>query len=669
MACTARFAFALAGLCASVAAAGDADVPAACEGRPSDMSWCKNMPRTSDDADHPNCAGAAQDCPCACRGAYDALKKAKEARRLKKQRAKERAVAVKSAVLATMQPAAADAADAAADAVSLLFVVRSAKGQPTDALLCEKLGKSLGEQSVSVADDVLFLHTLPDTEQRHGAWTLLPLLPRVARRAAEREAHYVVVLEPHTEVDVRALRRALLAAETAARAADGAPADAAVGSHPMFMGHALRDTRTTIIHHQANHLGLLPFPLLGAGFVFSAAMARVLGDSVAAEGLSGNFHIEAAFEVAALVRERTTALLTHVPAFCAARGAKDEHVPAESADAGAPPPQPALRCATTVGGRYSHARGHAPRFPLRTAEVVVAVKTTRIFHGTRLKLIRETWGKDPLLETLYLSDHAEELEELVGVEGAAGLRTVDLTQEWGAQVNQKRGHCAKCLAILQQFHKYYGDRKWFVIADDDTTFSLPRLFRLLQSYDSEQPLYVGERYGFSHVGPFDAGRGSEGAVYGGYDYVTMGGGVAFTRPLLERLMTQCRGGRCACAKPDEPDDMRFGHWVTGDLDLPVTHDDRFHQAELFQYHDEVLVQQLGSMDDADADARGADARHVVSFHKFASKPNPAGKGFVIDHDAMHAVYREKMHDPETEAAIRREEREGVGGGQPAREEL
>jgi hypothetical protein len=58
------------------------------------------------------------------------------------------------------------------------------------------------------------------------------------------------------------------------------------------------------------------------------------------------------------------------------------------------------------------------------------------------------------------------------------------------------------------------NHQWFVIADDDSLFNMPRLRRVLASYDSTEAVYLGERYGHAF------GEGSR----QGYDYVTMGGG-------------------------------------------------------------------------------------------------------------------------------------------------
>ena len=94
------------------------------------------------------------------------------------------------------------------------------------------------------------------------------------------------------------------------------------------------------------------------------------------------------------------------------------------------------------------------------------------------------------------------------------------------------------------------------------------------------------------------------------------------------------------------------------MKLLTTHDDRFHQAELFQYHDEVLRPQASGDGMEGTSKRDADSRHLVSFHKFKMMPDAnAPKGFSIDFPEMHRIYDEEMRDDATEQAIRVEEEE------------
>jgi len=69
---------------------------------------------------------------------------------------------------------------------------------------------------------------------------------------------------------------------------------------------------------------------------------------------------------------------------------------------------------------------------------------------------------------------------------------------------------------------------WLAVVDDDTLVSVERLQRLLDCYDARRPLLLGQRFAYA------AGRAH------GYDYVTGGGGMAFSAAALRRLVTAGR---------------------------------------------------------------------------------------------------------------------------------
>ena len=124
--------------------------------------------------------------------------------------------------------------------------------------------------------------------------------------------------------------------------------------------------------------------------------------------------------------------------------------------------------------------------------------------------------------------------------------------------------------ILEWFLATHPNKKWFVIADDDTLFYLPRLKTVLNSYDPAEALYVGERYGYGRIGVSE----------GGYDYVTMGGGVALSREALKRKL-KCR--HCSCPSDDMYDDMMMGRWFH-DIEINAAHEEGFHQTTADNYH-------------------------------------------------------------------------------------
>jgi hypothetical protein len=146
-------------------------------------------------------------------------------------------------------------------------------------------------------------------------------------------------------------------------------------------------------------------------------------------------------------------------------------------------------------------------------------------------------------------------------------------------------------AILKHFGKHFGDRKWFVVADDDTLFNIPELFKVLNSHDHTKAIYLGERYGYAHTG---TGEGT-------YDYITTGGGMALSKEALRKRNECDSDGKCKCHAPDTYDDMQLGRWMAL-LEIPAVHEEGFHQAPPATYHSTVLQNQA-----------------LLSFHKFKNK--------------------------------------------------
>lgn len=372
-------------------------------------------------------------------------------------------------------------------------------------------------------------------------WTVLPWLVKLPLDGVR----FVVVLDSSTKVDVRSLRATLqeLGADTAA---------------PLFVGHGLKESKGTVIHeYDSSYV----WPHHKSGYAFNAKLIELLQAHAKTTPLPVDTNIDSHWQLNKYVAENAKTKLVSDKRFCAAKG-----------DGCATWPSPK--------GVYRADNG------LKPADVIIGVKSCKMFHKDRLGTIAATWGKDSPIELVYLSDAAEDAPE-------SPVPTVDLTKEWGEVVNQKKGHCAKMDAILKHFEKHYADRKWFVVADDDTLFNTAELFAVLNSHDHSEPIYLGERYGYAHTG-----RGE-----GTYDYVTTGGGMAMSIEALKRRNKCARDGKCDCASPDTYDDMQLGRWMAS-LSIPAIHEEGFHQAAPSTYTKKTLADQ-----------------DLLSFHKFENGPD------------------------------------------------
>ncbi|XP_057588556.1 beta-1,3-glucosyltransferase-like [Hippopotamus amphibius kiboko] len=181
--------------------------------------------------------------------------------------------------------------------------------------------------------------------------------------------------------------------------------------------------------------------------------------------------------------------------------------------------------------------------PVKKEDIFVAVKTCKKFHGDRIPIVKQPWAAQAgRIE--YYSDYAD-----------SSVPAVDL-----GIPNTERGHCGKTFAILERFLNHSHDKiAWLVIVDDDTLISISRLQHLLSCYNAQEPVFLGEPYGY--------GLGT-----GGYSYITGGGGMVFSRAAIRRLLAS----KCRCYSNDAPDDMVLGMCFSG-LGIPVTHSPLFHQ--------------------------------------------------------------------------------------------
>ena len=92
-----------------------------------------------------------------------------------------------------------------------------------------------------------------------------------------------------------------------------------------------------------------------------------------------------------------------------------------------------------------------------------------------------------------------------------------------------------------------------------------RIHRLTACYNPEEPVFIGERYGYnlnSH----------------GYPYITGGGGMLFSRAAVEKWKKL----GCKCPAPDTPDDMMIGLCFHNG-GVPIVHLNNFHQARPDDY--------------------------------------------------------------------------------------
>ncbi|KAK6967804.1 beta-1 3-glucosyltransferase [Biomphalaria glabrata] len=355
-----------------------------------------------------------------------------------------------------------------------------------------------------------------------GTWTIFPLIDQLVH--LHTGWSWVFICEEDTRVDINALAR-LLQSKNA--------------SKHHFLGRELRDHETTIIHHFAFSDNPLQFayPDFRAGFVLSISLVKHLHNRLNNEKLKIEFSIDPKHEFALFVWDEGRGTpLVGVKEFCSVD---------QSYSSG---------CITRQLFKFPDCNE-----AIKEEDLFVAVKTCEKFHNTRIPIVKATWGK----ETKYI-EYFSEIED-------RSIPTTKLDVP-----NTERGHCSKTMAIIKRIieSQNLSSIPWVLIADDDTIINLSRLRSLLACYNAQQPVALGERYGYGLI------RG------GGYDYITGGGGMVFSQPVLKFLSLSCR-----CYTEDSPDDMTLGICLKAGH-VPVTHSRFFHQARPDDYSREFLSNQL-----------------------------------------------------------------------------
>eukprot|EP00071_Canis_lupus_P054028 XP_543143.4 beta-1,3-glucosyltransferase [Canis lupus familiaris] len=405
------------------------------------------------------------------------------------------------------------------DLKGIVFVIQS-QSNSFHAKRAEQLKKSILKQATNLTQElprVLLLHQLSKQE---GAWTILPLLPHFSVTYS-RNSSWIFFCEEETRIQIPELLETLRRYDP---------------SKEWFLGKALHDEESTIIHHYAfsENPTIFKYPDFAAGWALSIPLVNKLTKRLKSESLKSDFTIDLKHEIALYIWDKGDGPpLTPVPEFCT-----------DAVD---------FYCATTF-----HSFLPLCGNPVKKEDIFFAVKTCKKFHGDRIPIVKQTWaGQASLIE--YYSDHAE-----------SSIPTVDL-----GIPNTDRGHCGKTFAILEKFLNHSHDKiAWLVIVDDDTLISISRLQHLLSCYDSSEPVFLGERYGY--------GLGT-----GGYSYITGGGGMVFSREAIRRLLAS----KCRCYSNDAPDDMVLGMCFSG-LGIPVTHSPLFHQARPVDYPRDYLSHQV-----------------------------------------------------------------------------
>ncbi|XP_032651851.1 beta-1,3-glucosyltransferase isoform X2 [Chelonoidis abingdonii] len=300
----------------------------------------------------------------------------------------------------------------------------------------EELGKELPR--------VLLIHQM---DRHDGAWTILPLMQDFSASYG-RNSSWIFFCEEDTRIQIVKLLETLRRFDK---------------SKEWFLGKALYDEESTIIHHYAfaENPTVFKFPDFAAGWALSIPLVNKLANRLKSEPLKSDFTIDLKHEIALYIWKKGNGPhLTPVPEFC-------------TDDLNS---YKAVHCATMFSN-FLPVCGD----PVKKEDIFVAVKTCRKFHRDRIPIVKQTWeGEAALVE--YYSDYAE-----------TSIPTIDL-----GVPNTERGHCGKTFAILERFLNHSSSKTpWLVIVDDDT------LIRMVFSREAIQKLLASKCQCYSNDAPDD----------------------------------------------------------------------------------------------------------------------------------------------------------------------
>ncbi|XP_026329722.1 beta-1,3-glucosyltransferase isoform X2 [Hyposmocoma kahamanoa] len=430
---------------------------------------------------------------------------------------------------------------------NIVFTIIS-QPDPYHSSVSKKLKEDIENQVMEIENHRPVIHTTQDFSIP-GDWTIFPLLRPLVSRYKGSDVRWIVFIEPHTAVRCGRLLESI--------------ANADRQQDTMWIGYPLTDEEPRVIHHfhfyeNLEEDGGFVYPNFASGFAMRIELMDMLLKQVERGERKRNsdaFSIDPSYELAQLIYgdgDHPGPLLSADLSFCIVSGDQ---------------------CATYPRQFYSC--GSA----IPEESIFFAVKTWTGFHASRTAVVKKTWGKR-VSHLLFYSDKADPLLPSINV----------------GVPNTKSGHCAKTMAILKDAVRRARNLpgvNWIFLADDDTTLGVQRLCEVLSCFRGGSDVtVVGERYGY---GVWNKETGLRGYDHG-YDYITGGGGTAFSVAAADAL------SKCRCTKSNDPDDMTIGACALH-RNITLTHSSLFHQARPQDYPREALVDR------------------PVSFHRHSS-PDP-----------------------------------------------
>uniref|UniRef100_UPI00358EE6DF beta-1,3-N-acetylglucosaminyltransferase lunatic fringe-like n=1 Tax=Myxine glutinosa TaxID=7769 RepID=UPI00358EE6DF len=203
---------------------------------------------------------------------------------------------------------------------------------------------------------------------------------------------------------------------------------------------------------------------------------------------------------------------------------------------------------------------------LRARDIMIAVRTSRKFHRSRLALLLATWIPRARTQTIVFTDGEDkELEKTSGI---------TIVQTHCPPVHSSQALTCKLASEYRTF--LHSGRRWFCHVDDDNYVNPGALSDLLARYRSSEELYLG-RASLDH--PIEATERIGNKTRSvNFWFATGGAGFCLSRALAVRMLPWVGGAALAGASERIrlPDDCTLGYIVQRWLHVALTPCPLFH---------------------------------------------------------------------------------------------
>ncbi len=209
---------------------------------------------------------------------------------------------------------------------------------------------------------------------------------------------------------------------------------------------------------------------------------------------------------------------------------------------------------------------HKHKYPITTLnDIFISVKTSQVFHSTRLDVILKTWFTLAKDETFFFTD----AEDKIYNEKSNG----HLVNTNCSSSHSRKALCCKMSVEFDTFIE--SNKKWFCHFDDDNYVNVPQLVQLLRKYNPLEDWYLGKPSIRQPLKILNRDNKHEKIAFW---FATGGAGFCLSRALALKMMPIASGGKLISIgeKIRLPDDVTLGYIVEHLLAKRLTVIEKFH---------------------------------------------------------------------------------------------